>query len=809
MRRIKLLVIAGLLAVLWLASGGDRDARALSRGPFLERSGAPGEETCVSCHRTYPLDSGAGRVEILDLPERYTPGLEYAIRVRVTDPLARQWGFQVTAIAEDGSAAGFFRTETETVQAVGPSQRLGRFYAHQTLLGTYPGQTGAAEWRLRWKAPAEDLGPVTFYAAGNAANGDHTDFFDYVYTSHATVDGERRNVRVRLDAPSSGNPLGAGEPATIRWEATPGDEAAPASFRVLLSTDGGATYPTVIADALPADARAVAWEVPAALATASARIRVVATDTLGAEHADASRANLSIGPLGLERREAALALAAGSAARRARWADATADGLADLAVVAEGGGAHVFVQQPDGTFADRTASLGPAAADARAVAWGDYDADGLADLGLVTDAAVLIYHNEGQGVFAFVGAPTVATSLVSPADAAWTDADGDGLLDVVALAAADAVVVRQTGGGAFEEWAGAAALGGGDALAIGPGIAVAGPGGVTVYRYASGRLEELWRSTPGGGHVASIAWGDVTGDGLADLVGADLASGLRVWVAAGGGARFEERTAELAGATGPVAWVAAGDYDADGFADLVVAGGAEGPRVLRASASGFADVTSRFAIEGGEAAAWVDLDGTGTADLAAFADEALELHVNRRSAASLVRVRPTIGGRPAVGAIVRVDLDGDGDFTTGRRTARALEAGERDVVLAAPGLATARVRVEFVTAGGIETSAAPGAAANVVERPSAFAIAEVRVAAAKGKVVVDGSGLPATGPRVEFAGVALERVKAPRRFVGGDGRATRLVGRDARIGALAAEGAAFVQVVDPATGLVSAPFVVR
>lgn len=800
MKRVKLCVLFALLALAWFASGDDRAARALSRGPFLERTAAPGEETCNACHRTYPLDSGPGSVEILDLPERYAPATLYPIRVRVADPIASQWGFEITAIDEEGAAAGFFQTSTETVLAVGPSQRYGRFYAHQTLSGTYPGLRVAAEWTFFWKSPATDLGPVTLYAAGNAANGDHTDFFDYVYTTNATVDGQRRNVRVILRTLDDGERIGAGETTTIRWEATDGDTATPASFRVLLSTDGGETYPTVIADGLPATARAVAWAVPDALATTSARVRVVALDSEGNERGDASRADLTIGPLGLDRRNVALALPAGAVARMTRWADATGDGRADVAVVAEPGGARVYVQLPDGGFVDRTDASGLGAApDARVAAWGDYDGDGVVDLALMTDLAVLIYHNDGQGVFSLVGAPTLSGSTFNFTDGAWTDVDGDGLTDLVAVVAFRLVVVRNLGGGSFEEAPASWTAPRGDftTLAVGPAIAAGGGGGVSIYRFASGRFKEISRFQLSGDEARSLAWADVTGDGLLDVVGAVVGSGVRGWAAAGGGGRYEE-LGELAGLTEQMDSVAAGDYDADGRVDLIVSGAASTPRVLHGVAGGFEDVSHRFALTGGEAPAWVDLDGSGLTDLVAFAGDEGEVLVNPRSDANVLRVRPTIAGRLAVGAVVRVDLDGDGDVTVGRGTARALDAGAAEIVVAAPGLASARVRVEFPATGGREVVVATGGAAADVTRPDAPVITAVD--AKTNKIVVTGAGVGVSSARLEVGGVVLARVKAPARFAG-----ARLVGRDPRLSSLFDVGFAVV-VVDPATGILSAPY---
>ncbi|MBC7931811.1 MAG: PQQ-dependent sugar dehydrogenase, partial [Rubrivivax sp.] len=51
----------------------------------------------------------------------------------------------------------------------------------------FPGQKNGASWTFRWTAPAEDVGPVTFYAAGNHANGDGNTSGDNIYFTFAAA----------------------------------------------------------------------------------------------------------------------------------------------------------------------------------------------------------------------------------------------------------------------------------------------------------------------------------------------------------------------------------------------------------------------------------------------------------------------------------------------------------------------------------------------------------------------------------------------------------------------------------------------
>lgn len=790
MRILKLSAIALVGFLTCLAAYDGNDANALSRGPFLEFTAAPGENNCTKCHRTYPLDSGTGKVEIVGLPEQYVPSQTYPVKVRVTDEQAREWGFEITAITDDGAACGSFRSEQLAVQALGPSQQFGRFYALQTIFGVYAGQTGSAEWDFFWKAPATDLGPATFYATGNAANGDHTDFFDYIYSTSVTIDGQRRTVRVALVTPSGGERFGSGERAEIRWDATAGDGVAPASFRILLSTDGGATFPTVIADALAADARSYVWQIPETLATSAARIRVVGVDTEGGEHAAASRANIEIRPLGLDR-GTATALPAGAAARSAAWADYDGDGRADAVVARSAGGPLLLRQRADGTFEDVTEEAGlSAAGEVRAVAWADVDADGRPDLAVVSPTAISIYHVDSTGVFSLVGAPTSLPRPAGATGAVWTDVDLDGRPDLLVATGNGLVAIRNAPDGFVDATAAWGAPTGAFAtIAAGPLVALGGDGGVRVLRFGGGRLVDATAETgiPATGAAAALEWADLTGDGVLDLV-VGGSSRLTVLAAAGGdGARYEDRTADLGlGGLTNVTSATAGDFDADGQLDLaLVAAGA--PRVLHRGDAGFVDVTPRFDVDAGTvSSAWVDLDGTGTEDLVALTPTSAVPLVNPRPGASAVRL-----GGVVEGATVRVDLDGDGVWATGAKTARVARA--RLVTFAnAPGAASVRVRVELPGGAGVETSVAVGGAPIAVTIPTGPEIATVRVVGAK--LILTGDPFPAASA-IEVAGVRLAKVKV---------KGTKLVGRDPSLAALVAVRPVVVQVIDTATGAISA-----
>jgi hypothetical protein len=71
----------------------------------------------------------------------------------------------------------------------------GRQYLKHTAIGTDPGTPDAAPgWAFAWLAPSQPTGPVTFYAAGVAANGNGFNTGDLVYDARLTVPEGPTNV---------------------------------------------------------------------------------------------------------------------------------------------------------------------------------------------------------------------------------------------------------------------------------------------------------------------------------------------------------------------------------------------------------------------------------------------------------------------------------------------------------------------------------------------------------------------------------------------------------------------------------------
>ena len=177
---------------------------AFSTGPRSAVSGVPtdgGGGTCANCHRTFaPANSdGSGMLEILVDKLTYTPGVKKKIRVKIQHPDASRWGFQFTAreASDTSRGAGSLTAGDNNVVRCGATIGMPPCngepepqFAQHTQPGTFAGTRVGVEWEFDWTPPANEIGDITFYAAGNAANNGGTNADDRIYTTKITLKAE-------------------------------------------------------------------------------------------------------------------------------------------------------------------------------------------------------------------------------------------------------------------------------------------------------------------------------------------------------------------------------------------------------------------------------------------------------------------------------------------------------------------------------------------------------------------------------------------------------------------------------------------
>lgn len=184
---IKVAIVVGFVvlatSMFMFSDSAGRKVSASFNGPPTGRTGAPSESTCTGCHNA---NSGVGQVNII-APASYTPGQTYTIQVQnVTTDTSRQiWGFQMTSLTSaNGVAGSFLNTDANTrVRNV----TGGRFYIEQSGAGTFGNQSLGATWSFSWIAPATNVGPVTFYAAGLHGDNDGQESGDQTYLKSVVV----------------------------------------------------------------------------------------------------------------------------------------------------------------------------------------------------------------------------------------------------------------------------------------------------------------------------------------------------------------------------------------------------------------------------------------------------------------------------------------------------------------------------------------------------------------------------------------------------------------------------------------------
>jgi hypothetical protein len=226
--------------------------------------------------------------------------------------------------------------------------------------------------------------------------------------------------------------------------------------------------------------------------------------------------------------------------------------------------------------------------------WGDYNNDGYLD-SLITDrdGRMRLFINTGNGTFItnlLSGLPVILDGVGT-----WGDYNNDGRPDLL--------------------------------LAGSTNLSVAGPNLSRVYRNnGNGTFTNIGTCLPGV-ELASVAWGDYDNDGRLDFAILGGYSGVyrlnitRIYHN-NGDETFTDIQAGLPQLMqGVVAW---GDYDNDGYLDLLVAGNAGrqylvGPglaRVYHNNGDGaFTDINAGLAPVKAASAAWCDFDNDGFLDI--------------------------------------------------------------------------------------------------------------------------------------------------------------------------------------------------
>lgn len=171
-----------------------------SANPPDGKTGAPGDGLCTDCHS---LNGGTqdGSITVTGFPVTIQPATAYILTITNSNPngVASKGGFQMTVLNSMNQKAGTM-TSPSVNSVVTPS--AGREYWEHNPAQDYPGNN-MITWTVTWTSPN---GPpndaITFYAAGNVANGNGNNSGDLIVTSNGTgtMDGGIDPLIVDIEA---------------------------------------------------------------------------------------------------------------------------------------------------------------------------------------------------------------------------------------------------------------------------------------------------------------------------------------------------------------------------------------------------------------------------------------------------------------------------------------------------------------------------------------------------------------------------------------------------------------------------------
>ncbi|MGC8792654.1 MAG: choice-of-anchor V domain-containing protein [Bryobacteraceae bacterium] len=160
-------------------------------------AGAPadGGRDCTACHRGQANSDPRGGISLQ--VQAFKPGVKQILRVTLSHPEARRWGFQLTAriVSDETKQAGTFTASPDVSIVCGPDGRPAPCngaleFVNQSPTATFDNRAGPVTWEIEWTPPSGDVGDVVFYVAGLAANNDQGAVGDWTYTTRVRVENE-------------------------------------------------------------------------------------------------------------------------------------------------------------------------------------------------------------------------------------------------------------------------------------------------------------------------------------------------------------------------------------------------------------------------------------------------------------------------------------------------------------------------------------------------------------------------------------------------------------------------------------------
>ncbi len=180
---IKLLLILSLAAALFALANFAPPPDGPCDSPVVGgHTGAPGESSCTGCHGgTANTGPGSLHLTLSDTTLRYTPGEIFDAKVVIRQNGLDKFGFVGLALKDAGNTTIGTFTIDDAVRSRTYSDGPRKYVSH-TPCGADATPPDSLSWTFHWKAPATNVGNITLYLAGLAANHNHALSGDDTYT---------------------------------------------------------------------------------------------------------------------------------------------------------------------------------------------------------------------------------------------------------------------------------------------------------------------------------------------------------------------------------------------------------------------------------------------------------------------------------------------------------------------------------------------------------------------------------------------------------------------------------------------------
>ncbi len=179
--------------VLLLLTINQTPSKSNASSPPLIYAGSPTTAPLCAesgCHGGGQINVGPGNITITSsaVNNLYYTDSTYTITYTVNESGRTSFGFESVVLNGSLNPIGTFSiiNSSNSFTTTGSSGRI--YVGHR-----YAGSNNS--WTVKWKAPSTLGGPVTFYACGNAANGNGSaDAADHIYKSTLTLNAAHAGI---------------------------------------------------------------------------------------------------------------------------------------------------------------------------------------------------------------------------------------------------------------------------------------------------------------------------------------------------------------------------------------------------------------------------------------------------------------------------------------------------------------------------------------------------------------------------------------------------------------------------------------